>query len=130
VIDEPIESLSPQGLARREEILTELKLALLRRSRVRRAARRSAVLVCVALPVLAAAWLSTARVAEERLPRSDPGNAQLPLELEIVHNDPTIVERCLATDDELLAFFAEARRPAGLVRIDGRVQVLEAGGAD
>ena len=44
---------------------------------------------------------------------------------EIVHDDPGILARALASDDELLGFLAEARRPAGLARIDGQLLLIE-----
>ena len=137
--------LSPQGHARRDQIL-ELALCQVRRRRRRRKALRVGVL-CVALAGIGVAAFRTSHspldhpesppIAKVSIPR-----ATLPIDraspkkivIECVQTDPTIVRRLAAPrvapkwelidDDQLLQELAKAGKPAGLARIDGQAMLL------
>jgi len=142
----PAESveLSAEGDARREAMLRGLKEVVLRRRFRRRAARRTAVAALLAAPVAAfllrAAWPERERHAPgEAMVASPPAALSLRLEnarLEVVRTPPPPLERYLARpsppdpatyldDKALLSLLARSGRPAGLVRVGGRVFLTE-----
>ena len=143
-------SLSRAGEARKEEMLCLLERELLRRRRRRRAVRWIGMAV-VPLALVAGSVL----VLSSHLPWSRPRSGDIAdmhrkgsttnverayeapelrhVRLEVVHDDPGILERYsvgggpldrdvwIADDDELLALLETAQRPAGLIRTGGRV---------
>jgi len=142
--DEPMDSLSPMGVARREAMLSDLRAymrALKRRRRVRRSVGTTAVLF-----VVAAALVTGVRgLQHERYPSVTPGmvatkdarkNGAYPatssrddVQILYVQTDSSVIDRLAAkpahtvhliSDRELLVTLASLDRPAALVRDSGR----------
>lgn len=127
-------------------MLVELQAAVVRRRRGRKGARIAVAAVILLAGVLAAwsrfsgpepeeprfagppapAPSAPAPPGRDTPPASTPVDPPLArLHLEIIHNVPGIVSRHAASDEDLIAFMAEAGRPAGVIRVGGRVLVTE-----
>lgn len=130
--------LSPAGQLRRETMLVDLRRAVVGRRRARRARRAAAVALLFGL----CSWpaMERWRGAPEPAPpvadapvtrtpglRADSGIARAfaALRVEVVRNDPLVLERCAATDDELYALLTEAHRNRGIVRVGDRVYLAD-----
>jgi hypothetical protein len=141
--DRAEESYSVRGCARRDAMRRELMLYITRRRRRRAALRRGSI---AALLVVAAALVSLfpRPGPNERPAATAPGanmivagtpglSASLAhVRFEVVRDDSAILKRyetapspipaaAFVSDDELLKLLASANRPAGLVRLEGRV---------
>jgi hypothetical protein len=130
------QALSPAGEKRRGEILSLLEAAMARK-RHRRATARWAVRAGVPLVLagLLLLWLgpsgSPPFPPASRPPAPGIGEERQ-AEIEVVHDDPRVLERCslpsapldrgvLIGDQELLDLLQAAGRPAGLARVAGNV---------
>ena len=135
--------LSPRGRQRREQIL-EMAIRQGRQRRRRRLAVRGGA-VAIVLLVMATAVLRiprsaphqsdlpTAKSAAPAVPTPDRGQ-QAKVVIERIQTDPTILRRLAVPkspplwqtldDDHLLQELAQAGRPAGLVKIDGRTTLV------
>ena len=100
------DTLTPDGAARRDQMIEELLVTMRQVHRGRRRRRAGAALL-VALGLGAAGLWATGRPATSPAP---PPTAQA----------PRITVRVI-DDEELLRVLAEIGRPAGLVRSEGRV---------
>jgi hypothetical protein len=135
--------LSPRGRQRREQIL-EMVIRQSRQRRRRRLAIRGGA-VGIVLVVVSIALLriprSTPHPSDAPMVKSVPRAAPAPLPrqggkvvIERIQTDPTIVRRLAVPkspprwqtldDDQLLQELAQAGRPAGLVKIDGRTTLV------
>jgi hypothetical protein len=136
--------LSPQGQARRDQIL-ELAVRQARRQRRRRLGFRAGI-ICVALGAIGVALLPAPRrplgppvdsIAEasptHTLPPADrPGLGNVIIER--IETDPTIARRLTLPpaapkweqidDDQLSQELAKAGQPAGLAKIGGKVTLI------
>jgi hypothetical protein len=128
---EPDEQLSPQGLARRDQIL-RVTQRYARGRRVRRRALRTIARSCVAVAVFAV-WLSINHPhhdhpAEARrfpTPASSPTPPPQFASIDEIQTDPQIADRLslkpaspkwtVISDDELLATLAQTGQPSGLI---------------
>jgi len=137
-----LEGLSPAGAARRDTMLRLLQGEVVRRGRRRRFAR---VAIAAAIPAIAAAagiWAYRAgtvppgappaevvrpapEVPAPAAPPEPVEPASRPLRIEVVRDDPTVVDRARIGDGELLALLASAGRPSGLIRAGGVVIVTD-----
>ena len=128
--DRGAELLSPNGRARREAMLGELQHAMRRHHRKRRV-RRAAL---AALGMIVIAGIAARLLFTPPSPRPQPGPQSRPIMLvEFVRTQPDIVERYRAkpppliewipNDASLVQALRDIGRPAGLIRIDGRLQL-------
>jgi hypothetical protein len=138
--------LTPRGRARREQILN-MAIQQARRRRRRRWARRGGA-AAIALLVIGLATLHIPRPVAPPLktnettgthatPPKIPTPSRAPstkVVIERIQTDPTITRRLAVPqtpprwerldDDRLLQELAKAGKPAGLVKIDGRVTLV------
>src|SRR5438477_10113167 len=125
------EPFSPEGLARREQILSLTKRAARSRSRKRRALP----VITTLLLLITSLVVFLNRPSRENLDStfSRPNNAADQIVIERIPTDPTITDRLsvlpspkwqVVSDDELLQSLANAGQPAGLVQMDGKTVLL------
>lgn len=146
---DPIDSLSPTGAERRDEILL-LARGAARQQRLRRRASR-AIVVGLAMLLIAAGFMAQiVRVSHREalreivkapaplpaVPKSATPSAPASAEITIVsiETDPTITSRLSVGhprpqwksigDDELLQSLADAGKPSGIIETDGRKILL------
>jgi hypothetical protein len=128
---EPDEQLSPQGIARREEIL-RITQGYARGRRIRRRAARTIAGSCVAI-VAFAIWVGINHPQRDEptvsqkfpSPSSSPTSAPQYSSIDEIQTDPEIANRLalkpgspkwtVISDDELLATLAQTGQPAGLI---------------
>jgi hypothetical protein len=139
--DRPLAELSQSGLARRERMHDELIAAMTTLHRRRRVRRHALVAAVVLLPMLlgAYAWFpsnSSTRPVQQivrdnpSLPGSAHDAASLSL-VQIVRTDPAILDRYVIAaplprveildDQRLVRELVALGRPAGVVRMEGRI---------
>ena len=127
--------LSPLAQARMAEMLPSLVGAVRWRRRRRHAVRVGAAAALLAL--LVATWPDGAAApgpVGPSGPSGPSGHASQPLVLEVVRDDPSVLDRYRVADtvrqewfvgdDELQQFLREGARPAGIVRVGARVMVV------
>jgi len=132
-----IETLSPAGERRREEIL-RAALTEARTRRIQRRVRHGAVL-CVILGVGAWITMHSMRSVQPGAPFSNQIATTFPMAthptfvVEQIPTDPKIVERLSVTpkpawtvigDDDLLNTLAAVGEPAGLITADGQTVLM------
>lgn len=130
-------SLSPQGLARREEILAFALNESLRRRRKRMVARAAVAIIMVAaviVPVLRFRSRRAPSMAIKPQPAHTAPPSFPPVLVTRIETDPHIVERLsippqrshviVIGDSELLKELAEAHQPAGLAYVNGKAMLL------
>ena len=123
--------LSAAGVARREAMLHDLKVAVVRRRRHRAATRWGGLTALAAVLVLALCWSAVrgtrtgAPARQEAVFKANAFSLQHPelsnVRLEVIRDEPGLLARSWVGDDELLALLAAAHHPAGLIRVEGRV---------
>ena len=147
-LSDELTSLSPAGASRRQALLQELKTAVVRRRRLRVVARWGAMLILAGVAALVGVPRSSPTplpvvtkpgpLPAIASPRAASASGPLLVHFEMVSTAPEILAKYLvetaprdgspyADDSELLAFLAEAHRPAGIVRTAGKMFLLGEG---
>ena len=119
------EPMSQLGRARREALRITLTHGLVRRRRVRRTLRATALATAAVLLV----WLWP-----RPTPQPTPAVAQSVIRIDTVHNDPSVLAAWRATppwgttveqvgEDEVLALLSQSNEPGGIIRMSGHTIV-------